>query len=209
MLKTKKKDLRIEILEATRSLLLEDGLDNISMRKIASRIGCKAPSIYYYFRNKDALIHALIEEGNERLYDALQEARSEDRSPLDNLEENWRAFVAFGLEQHVYYHIMFFVKSEEIAHFPKDAFRRARKTLEPAVEILEQCKNHGVLTVKDPAMTAMANGAMLHGFISLVLMERLDRGWDRDQMLNHIIDHIFAGMGIGGTHGRRVPLSGV
>lgn len=77
--KIKKADLRIQILEATRHLLVEDGLENISMRKIASRIGCKAPSIYYYFRNKDALIHAMIEEGNDRLYEALQAVNRDDR----------------------------------------------------------------------------------------------------------------------------------
>lgn len=59
--------LRRQILDESRSMLLEVGFDRMSMRKIATSVGCSATSIYIYFKNKDDLLHALIEEGFDML----------------------------------------------------------------------------------------------------------------------------------------------
>ncbi|MDX1502000.1 MAG: helix-turn-helix domain-containing protein, partial [Thermoanaerobaculia bacterium] len=48
-------DLRRTILDRTRHLLVEEGYNNLSMRKIARAVGCSATSIYLHFENKDAL----------------------------------------------------------------------------------------------------------------------------------------------------------
>lgn len=58
-------------------MLLEVGFDRMSMRKIATSVGCSATSIYLYFTNKDDLLHALIEEGFDLLYDELVKVTSE------------------------------------------------------------------------------------------------------------------------------------
>lgn len=116
-----------------------------------------------------------------------------------------RAFVNFGLKHHVYYHIMFFTRSEEIARFPKESFRKARKTLQPAVEILTRCCELGLINATDPVLTAVSSGTMLHGYLSLALMERLDRGWDRELILDNIIERLLSSLGVGGTRGNRTP----
>jgi TetR/AcrR family tetracycline transcriptional repressor len=44
------------------ALLNEAGLDGVSLRKIAARVGVQAPSLYWHFKDKDALLAALIEQ---------------------------------------------------------------------------------------------------------------------------------------------------
>ena len=70
-------DLRRVILDSTRHLLVRDGYKSLSMRKIARAIGYSATSIYLHFENKDALIHALIEEGMDQLLATLKAAEVE------------------------------------------------------------------------------------------------------------------------------------
>ena len=60
-------DLRRSLMDEARRMLLSDGYTSLSMRKLAKSVGCTATSIYLYFSNKDALIHALIDEGMEGL----------------------------------------------------------------------------------------------------------------------------------------------
>ncbi len=55
-------NLQGKILEAARKVLLNDGIEKLSMRRIASEIGCQAASIYYHYENKNSLIHALIDK---------------------------------------------------------------------------------------------------------------------------------------------------
>ena len=57
-----REEARRAILDATEAILLEDGVELFSIRKLATRCGFTAPTIYHYFRDKDGLIDALLEE---------------------------------------------------------------------------------------------------------------------------------------------------
>ena len=50
------------ILESARKVLTEQGINKLSLRKIAAETGCAAPSIYYYFKNKEEIVAGLWEE---------------------------------------------------------------------------------------------------------------------------------------------------
>ena len=50
---------REQVLNAALELVLEDGVQAVSLRKIASRIGCAAPTIYYYFHSKQEILETL------------------------------------------------------------------------------------------------------------------------------------------------------
>ena len=49
------------ILESARNVLSQQGINKLSLRKIAAETGCAAPSIYYYFRNKQEIVAGLWE----------------------------------------------------------------------------------------------------------------------------------------------------
>ena len=49
------------IVEEAIGLLNDEGLDGVSLRKLADRVGVKAPTLYWYFNSKSALLAALME----------------------------------------------------------------------------------------------------------------------------------------------------
>lgn len=51
-----------EILREARALVLRDGLDGLTLRKLARELGIRAPSLYRYFRSKEDLLGALQQE---------------------------------------------------------------------------------------------------------------------------------------------------
>jgi AcrR family transcriptional regulator len=51
-----------QILEAARELLEDEGLEAFSMRRLAERLGIRAPSLYKHFANKEALEAALLSQ---------------------------------------------------------------------------------------------------------------------------------------------------
>jgi TetR/AcrR family tetracycline transcriptional repressor len=53
------------IVDGAIALLNEEGLEGVSLRRLAQRLGIKAPSLYHHFADKSALLAALV----ERIFD--------------------------------------------------------------------------------------------------------------------------------------------
>jgi TetR/AcrR family tetracycline transcriptional repressor len=51
-----------DIVDAAHALLNEEGLDRVSLRRLAQRLGIKAPSLYWHFKDKSELLAAIIEK---------------------------------------------------------------------------------------------------------------------------------------------------
>lgn len=166
-------DLRRLILDHTRRLLVTGGYDGLSMRKIARGVGCSATSIYLHFESKDALTHALIDEGMRKLYAELT-AEADDH-PARRLDALCRAYVRFGLGNPEYYQVMFQLHPERMARYPPEDYRRARRNVERFEEALADGAAAGSLRlVSPPDVAAMALWTALHGLVSLLLAERVD-----------------------------------
>ena len=167
-------DLRRVILDQTRTLLVDEGYPHLSMRKIARAVGCSATSIYLHFENKDALTHALINEGMAQLYDALEAARDGCADPVTCLPAMARAYVAFGLANPEYYQVMFQLHPDRMARFPAEDYRRARRNLDLFAAALAAGTEAGHYHVENADVGAHVLWTALHGLVSLLLAERVD-----------------------------------
>lgn len=67
--------LRRRILEAATQLIVSYGYDGISMREIAEAVGISKAGLYYYFRDKEDLLLAVLTENISHLEQALIQAR--------------------------------------------------------------------------------------------------------------------------------------
>ena len=166
-------DLRQAILDRARRLLVAEGYDRLSMRKIAAGVGVSATSIYLHFASKDALTHALIDEGMERLYATLTAAVTAD--PVATLGALCRAYVRFGIDNPEVYQILFQLHPERMARYPAEQYRRARRNIEVFAEAIEAGAAAGYVRA-EPSADVAANvlWTALHGLVSLTLAERID-----------------------------------
>ena len=57
------RSLRARISAAAQQIYLREGVDGISMRKVAERVGVSAPAIYKHFKNKDELLNEIVVAG--------------------------------------------------------------------------------------------------------------------------------------------------
>lgn len=180
-------DLRRLILDTTRHLLVQEGYQNLSMRKIARAINYSATSIYLHFDSKDALLHALIDEGMTRLYEALTEAASQHPEPVERLKALCKQFITFGLENPEYYEIMFLLHPEHMERYPAEKYRRARRNLDVIAATLSDGIEQERFQSDDPRVAASAVWASLHGAVSLLLAERVDIRIDREAFIETTI----------------------
>ena len=65
---------RREILDAAAKFLRSHGYHATTLRDIAAAVGIKAGSIYYHFPSKDAIVAAVMNDGVDRVHDAVTAA---------------------------------------------------------------------------------------------------------------------------------------
>jgi AcrR family transcriptional regulator len=81
-----------EIVNTARELLEEEGIEALSMRRIAERLGIRAPSIYKHLPDKDTLEAAVISTGFEEQAAVFEAALRDTDDPLTALAHAYRAF---------------------------------------------------------------------------------------------------------------------
>lgn len=184
-------DLKRLILETTRRLLVTNGFASLSMRRIAREMNYSATSIYLHFKNKDALFHALIEEGMSLL---LRRQKKIAKAYADDVLARLRAlcegYIAFGLECPEYYEIMFMLHPELSSKFPRQSFRRARRNLDLMKVTLDEGVKEGVVDIEDSNAATNVMWASLHGAVSILLTERLDARIEPENFIESVLDNI-------------------
>lgn len=155
------------ILEAARDLLAEGGIDALSMRAVAARVGVSATAIYNYFENKQALVESVISIGFERFDNYLREAVA-DRpmgSP-ERLQALGEAYIRFALENREYFRVLFATQTElprDIEELPEGSgYGLFRQSVIDAMEV-------GTIRQTDPDLVVLYLWTLVHGLVTLLL----------------------------------------
>lgn len=171
--------LRAATLDTTRSLLVRDGYENLSMRKIARQVGCSVSSIYEHFAGKDQLVHALIDEGFQRWYDLVLQVADEPGTPAERLELHCRRYVEFGLENPEYYEIMYMHHPRFTDRYPRELFRRATRSMDVLSRLVQESAPSAFAGASEARIHAHVVWAILHGVVSTIIATRLDTRVDQ------------------------------
>jgi len=156
-----------EIADAALQLLEAEGAEGLTMRRLADRLGIRAPSIYKHLPDKEALETAIISIGFELQTAAFETALEGSADPLAALASAYREFA------HANPHLYRLMTERELD--------RARLT--PGVEARAALPVHEAVG-GDPDL-ARATWAFAHGMTILELDRRfppdadLDAAWRR------------------------------
>lgn len=98
-----------ELIQECTRMIAADGLEAFSMRKLADRVGIKAPSIYVHFKSKEALFAAARSEASRSLGASLEaHTRGKARpSARQRLLTTAMAYLQFAQDQPALFALMF------------------------------------------------------------------------------------------------------
>lgn len=115
--------LRERILAASTALLESEGLAALSMREVARRAGVTHQAPYHHFKDREAILAALVEEGFLDLSARLREARraAGEAGPQELLLQVGLAYVGFALARSGIFRIMFRPELVQLARAPEAA----------------------------------------------------------------------------------------
>jgi AcrR family transcriptional regulator len=142
-----------EIVAVARELLESEGAEALTMRRLADRMGIRAPSLYKHLPGKATLETAIIVAGFEEAAAAFESATDGAAEPMVALVDAYRAFVA--VNPNVY-------RLMTERPLPRDR-------LPPGLEVRTAAP---LVRAAGGAAAARAAWAFIHGMVMLELNER-------------------------------------
>jgi AcrR family transcriptional regulator len=150
-----------DIMTTARQLLEEHGAEGLTMRRLAERLGIRAPSLYKHFPDKAAVEAAVIASGLEQLAAALAAALDNAGQPLTALTAAYRRFAL------AHPHLYLLMTDGPL---PRDSLPTG----------LEARAAAPLLRVTGTQARARAIWAFAHGMVQLELANRFPPGADLD-----------------------------
>lgn len=162
-------DLKNALIQAGIEILSQEGLQALSLRRVARRAGVSHSAPYAHFADKQALIAAISTEGFRQLYDQLAAAVQQSQGdPLQQLVQATGVYCDFALADSAHFKIMFSGVLEMEDDYP-DFVDISLKNFNLVIEIVENCQQAGILKPGPAEELAVTVWGLVHGVVSLMI----------------------------------------
>jgi AcrR family transcriptional regulator len=196
-----------EILGAARALFLEHGVENVTTRQIACRVGISQTALYVYFKNKEEILDKLVAATLESLIAILKAVESKGGDPIDSLRASFRAYVHFAIEHPDEFRLIFTLRDRRrvegicIGECPL-----AASLLTGLQSRIEQGVASGALRdLKDPSGVAQSVWASMHGLVSLLIAYPNVEWIETERLIELHIEMLLNGLARRDDRGGRAP----
>jgi AcrR family transcriptional regulator len=159
---------RDHIIDVSLTIIEDEGVEQLTIRRIAETINRTQPAVYQHFSSKDAILAAVVIEGFTALAEHLKRA---PRGGTTSLIAIANAYVRFGLERPRLYEVMF-VGQPVIAFAVADTPMPAKT----AFQIFATAVGESGLEPAQVDTVTEVVWAALHGLVMLSITKRLRPG---------------------------------
>ncbi len=137
---------KVMIINAARDLVIRDGVQALTIKNLSRKNKISEPAVYRHFKNKQAILAALIDDLEHNLMEAIDTPVRMYKNPLERLREIMKAHMVFTEKKKG---VLFGITAESI-HFNDDFLRRKilgviEKYKSKIREILLDAKREGFL----------------------------------------------------------------
>lgn len=160
-------------IEAAVAIIEEEGINKLTIRKVADRAAFNSATLYNYFENLDELLYFAVLSFMKDYLEELDSMNFEGESKIEIYKEIWISFTEHALTYPEYYYIIFF----------KETFSIRDDMLETYHDIYPERLN------ESSSFTTMLSNANLYKR-SKVLMDDIIENGELDEEDGRIIDEI-------------------
>ncbi|MDF2187490.1 TetR/AcrR family transcriptional regulator [Paraflavitalea sp. CAU 1676] len=171
-----KTELRRMILDASMKLFVEQGFENVSIRKIADLIDYSPTTVYLYFKDKDDILFNLHELGFQKMAE-YNEGLWDIKNPLLRLHKMGENYIKFGVSHPEFYDLMFIQRApmQSIEKMVDCEWKSGDVALGRLKDTIREGMDKELIVKGDVDAVSMAIWSMVHGLVSLSIRDRFNK----------------------------------
>lgn len=190
-------NLRESLIREALEILKSDGLEGLSLRKVAGAAGVSHTAAYRHFDDKNALLASVAEEGFRLLYEFQRQVVADAGDDLTErfLNLGW-LYVKFTIEHPQHARIMFGGAGLEFKLYPALTMAAAR-TFRQLLEVVRRGQDQGIIAAGSSKHRALAAWSIVHGVSMLVLDGQIRLRGDEaetERTVKSVISFLFHGL---------------
>jgi AcrR family transcriptional regulator len=184
---------RQSVIDAARQCIVADGLEAISLRKLAATLGVTAPALYAYVDDKRDLLRGVAELEFERL--SARFAQIDDADPVERMRQMSHAYVEQALAEPELFRTMFqFSPDLALGASSGAEDSLATSVFELALSSVVEAIDSGALIPADPLTVALTMWSTTHGVVDMLLMGFPFDDATRRMLVDSVIDTVLTGL---------------
>ena len=189
-----KEQLRRQIIAAARELFVNEGYENVSMRKIADKIEYSPTTIYLYFKDKADLLDSVCKETLLDLLNTLELLNRDKSNPVEALKKSGKAYVDFGLKYPQDYKLTFVVRPQFQKGLGLEEGSVGERVFNYLCAMVSECIRQKAFRQVAVETTGQALWSAVHG-VTLLLIDFPDFPWTaKDKLIDMVIDTMIDGL---------------
>lgn len=168
-----KVEMKRQILDAARTLFLEQGFEKTSIRNIAEKIEYSAGTIYLYFKDKNEILFALHVEAFGALMQAMQTGIMGEADPFERLISLGKHYLKYAFENPELYDLMFVMTAPmETLECREEIWCDGERAFETLKFVVGDCMKAGYFEGADNETISVMVWSLVHGLATLHLRRR-------------------------------------
>ncbi|HUH00955.1 MAG TPA: TetR/AcrR family transcriptional regulator [Kofleriaceae bacterium] len=160
-------NLREALIRAAIAQAAEDGLETLTIRRVADRTGVTPGAAYHHFASKQHLLVAAAEVAFAELLSTMRMRQSDIDDPVEQLVALGRGYIEHCIAQPAHFRIMVGRHMRELEHLSELA-PSGRRCLDLLSETSERC-SASIGRAIPAVQLARATWAQLVGVVSLIV----------------------------------------
>lgn len=169
-----KEELKSLILRAAKKLFVEKGVEQTTIRKIASEVEYSVGTVYVYYKDKNDILHDLHTQGFQQLGGEMR-VLFNVADPMERLKALGRVYLQFALENPDMYDLMFTLKApmDFLDSVNKEEWNEGKGTFDVLRATVNQCMEKGHFKGHQLEPLSFAIWSAVHGMASLHISQRV------------------------------------
>ncbi len=196
--KERERDERRElILNAANEIIKTEGIDNLSIRKIANKIEYSPTIIYYYFNSKDDIIKHLMKRGYQKIISLLSSVQETTGDAKQKFEESIRKYIYMALQIADEYKAVLLNSSPGVLEHTSVLFKGAsskRQAIGMLCQYLKDIYNNKSIDDTQIELTAQVIWTSTFGLIIRLIIEKDIDEAQKKKLIDHHINFIVNGL---------------